>query len=681
MKFVYPEFLWALFALLIPIIIHLFNFRRYKKLYFSSLTFIKQVDQQTKSTKRLRHFIILLSRLLALGLIILAFAQPFIPAKNENENGGKPVLAIYIDNSFSMTAKGTEGELLSESREMARKMINDASLETRILLNTNYMGGLEQRLLTKAEALEKIDKINPTPLIRQLDDVLNWQRNFLNQQNNSNEKLGTRQYVFFSDFQTVTSSFSNLKKDESSFYYPIKLIPQIKGNCYVDSVWFSSPIQRTGQNNELNIRVVNDGEEDLTNVEVHVDIEGINRDVFMDLPANKKSTTTVNYTEPGPGFKIGKVSVNDKQLFWDDDYHFSYSVKEKVNVLVLNGESNNASVSQVYNLEKYYKVSSINQGSFTNDQLNGMDLLFLNGIDELPSSLAETVKSFVESGGTVALFPGGKCEFSSWNALLNNLSLPNLGSTISAGTKIDRLIYEDPFFSGMFDKKKENLNLPSVAKSYRIIPNGNSQFFELIKMQNGMPLFLKAKNGLNAFLFTSSLESSFGTFTSDALFPSIVLRIGEMSQRKAPTSITIGKESFYPLYNKADNETPIHIKNEKIDFIPSTKKIGLINYLSLSGNEALERLLSGSYELVDESKLGVLSLNYDRIESSTKALSKEEIEEGLKPYFKNIAYREISQGQSLTKIDIDRPFEYWMICLLMGGLFLILEMLIIKLWK
>ena len=116
MKFVYPEFLWAFGVLIIPIIIHLFNFRKYKTLYFSSLRFIQFVDQQTRSTQKLKHLLVLIARILAFSFFVIAFSQPYIPASNSNSKGGKPVISIYIDNSFSMAMKGTEGELISEAR-------------------------------------------------------------------------------------------------------------------------------------------------------------------------------------------------------------------------------------------------------------------------------------------------------------------------------------------------------------------------------------------------------------------------------------------------------------------------------------------------------------------------------------------------------------------------------------
>jgi hypothetical protein len=195
MKFVYPEFLWSLLLLAIPIIIHLFNFRRYKTLYFSSLQFIKHVDQQTRSTQKLKHLLVLLSRIFALAALIVAFAQPYKPVSATNSTAGKPVLAIYIDNSFSMTAKGTEGELLSEAREVARKIIEKASLKTLILLHTNKMSGIEQHFISRAEALDRLDKITPIPLTRQIDDVIAWQRNFIEKESETNQRTGSKQHI------------------------------------------------------------------------------------------------------------------------------------------------------------------------------------------------------------------------------------------------------------------------------------------------------------------------------------------------------------------------------------------------------------------------------------------------------------------------------------------------------
>ena len=100
MSFVYPQFLWALTALAIPILIHLFNFRKTIRIFFSNTRFLKQVKQETTRKRKLKQYLILASRLLFIFFLVMAFAQPFLPAK-EQMTAGKEII-IYLDNSFSM---------------------------------------------------------------------------------------------------------------------------------------------------------------------------------------------------------------------------------------------------------------------------------------------------------------------------------------------------------------------------------------------------------------------------------------------------------------------------------------------------------------------------------------------------------------------------------------------------
>src|ERR1700685_3871109 len=100
MQFLHPGFLWALTALAVPIIVHLFNFRRYKTVYFSNVKFLRELKEETSSRSRLKHWLVLASRLLAVAFLVMAFAQPFIPNKHNKFGGGKKYVSIYIDNSF-----------------------------------------------------------------------------------------------------------------------------------------------------------------------------------------------------------------------------------------------------------------------------------------------------------------------------------------------------------------------------------------------------------------------------------------------------------------------------------------------------------------------------------------------------------------------------------------------------
>ena len=681
MKFVYPAFLWSLLALAIPVIIHLFNFRKYKTLYFSSLKFIQHIDQQTRSTQKLKHLLVLIARLLALTALIVAFAQPFMPLKDETSSGGKPVMAIYIDNSFSMTAKGTEGELLSEACEMARKLIKKAPIETRILLNTNKMDGVEQRLLSKVAALQEIDKIIPSAIVRKLDDVINWQKAFIEKENASIQRLGVRQFIFFSDFQKQSARFTNLKSDAANYYYPIAVRPQKTANCYVDSVWFESPIRKINENNTLFIRVGNSGNEAIQNLELHCTVDRSKRDVFLDIPAKGKVTTSINYSDISNGFKKGKITLNDAQLFWDDDFYFSYTINASTSILIVDGENASPTIDRVYKVESFYKTTSVKQESCTLDAIKKADLVVLNGLNDIPSGLRENLIRFSKSGGSIAFFPGEKINIGAWNTCLNQLNLPSLSSlSTEGGTTIKKLYYEDPFFKGMFEKEKETIHFPAVTKVYRANPSG--AHLNLIQLQNSAPLFVRASGKFASFLFTSCLTPTFGSFTTNALYPAILLRIAEMSQRKTPNNLTIGKDASFPVYAVFNAENPIHLIKENKDFIPQMKDNGFNSELSISGQQALELLDAGNYTIKTSENLGYLSLNYDRIESETTYYTEEEIKTELDNQgIKNSISSEITNGQSNTKVELEKPYEYWKLCILLALIFLLTELLLLKLWK
>jgi hypothetical protein len=680
MEFLYPNALWFLFLLAIPIIIHLFHFRRHKTLYFSSLKFIQYVEQENKSAKKLRNLLVLIARLLALIFLILAFAQPSFTDSKAKNSVGKNVVAIYIDNSYSMSAKGTEGELLSEAREMARRIISNAPLETGFLLNTNKLDGIEQRIVSKMEAVEYLDKITYSPLTRKTDEVINWQKNFLKKENAEQQRIGKQQFVVLSDFQKNTFSAKQLKADDKNDFFPIQLIPQKIENVTIDSIWFSNPFHKKGEPNELFIQLRNYADKDALNMELHLEMGKSKRDMFIDVPANKKVQTSFQFTETEFGFKTGKLTINDKQLFWDDDFYFSYNVAKKSNVLIINGKDASADVQKVFNVEPFYETKSISEFEFSKDNLNAANLLVLNGLNEIPSGLISEIIDFSADGGSVFVLPGANIQKNDYANLLRSLNLPTLGALNNSGLKINKIQYKDPFFKGVFEKENENLNVPSISKAYSVSQMRQSTAFTLVELKNGEPLLLRSNQ--NAYLFLSSLQADFSNFSSNALFPTILLRAGELSIRSYPLFSMIGKESKIPVFEEIQNENPLKLESKSIEFIPLIQKIGNRSYFSISGMEAVEKLKPSNYSIVNDGIIGNLALNYDRSESNNSLMEKEAIIESFASQgIKNCNFSTIQDGQSKSPIAIDKPAKFWRILLLLSLLFVLFEIALLKFWK
>ena len=164
MKFVHPEILWALTALSIPIIVHLFNFRKFRKVQFSNVSFLREIRQETKSKSRLKHLLILFSRLLAVAAIVFAFAQPYFPRSDSSILPGDKAVSLYIDNSFSMEAQGEQGLLLELAKSKAIEVAAAYGATDRFQLLTNDFEGRHQRFVGRDEVVEMIQAVGFSPV-------------------------------------------------------------------------------------------------------------------------------------------------------------------------------------------------------------------------------------------------------------------------------------------------------------------------------------------------------------------------------------------------------------------------------------------------------------------------------------------------------------------------------------
>jgi hypothetical protein len=576
-----------------------------------------------------------------------------------------------------MQSRGSEGELLSEARENAKELVINSQESALFMINTNELNGREERILNKAEAIEKLENITYSPISRKLDDIISWQNKQLN---NEEDSITSNRYLF-SDFQKATSTSINDGISNASVY-PIQLIPENKDNLYIDSVWFSSPIHQVNKRKELNFKIVNKSGTDLENAEVNISIPPFNKIIYVDVPASSYKTSMISYTDKEYGYKTGEISVVDKHIFFDDKFFFSYNVQKEVNILILGGEDQVPNIGIIYELENFYKATEKEITSVTREDFKDKDLIVINGSNDLSSGIQTYLKEFESTGGSILLFPGKTPNKTDWNNYLSKVKLPSMGAEISTGTKIKTLTYKDPFFRSVFEKESSNLNLPAVSKIFRP-GESSSPVNELITLQNGLSLLTYNSNKGSVMMFYSSLSSDFGNFSTDALFSTILLRAAEKSKRKSPLYLKIGWDSSFPVYNAPKEEQAIKVTSESNEFIPENTEVSGVTYLSVKNVSDKGELSAGNYTIKsNKSNLGILSLNYDRIESNPDLLTKESIQELFSNVDQsNIKFAEISSDNPFSTLEIDKPYPYWKICIVITLIFVFTEMLIVRFFK
>ena len=679
MKFAYPEFLYAFLVLLIPIIIHLFNFRRYKTLYFSSLQFLKKLDEQTKSVKQIKNWLVLILRLLAFSFLVLAFAQPYLPGKENRSSAGQGALAVYLDNSFSMSAMATNGSLLNQGKEVVREVVEKSQPGTNLLLVTDDLKGKESRLVRKADFLDRLDRIDYTANSKPLKSPLKFMSDALDDQFIE----GDRQYIIVSDFQKMDEDFDNLKIDTSGIYYPFKVIPQSYDNLYIDSVWFSMPLRKINQPNELNVRIANTSSSDLANVSLNLEVGDVTRDILVDLPKDAKEVVTVNYTDQSYGLKHGKVEISDDQLFFDDAFHFSYKLVEEINILLINGEKANEYPQKVFSTDKMFNLQSVDIKQLKLSELTKNDLVVLNELKEIPSALISKVKEFTEGGGKLLIIPHEEINLTTYNQLISSYKLPLFAKKEENERRLSNLDFNHSFFRGMFRKKSTNINLPKIKNLYKPTVRTESSFNSLISFEDNTPFFVSSSSDQECFVFYAGTDENFGDLKNHSIFVALLLRIGALSQSKNELFATLGEQLAYKLPIKIENPSDIKLTSDDgFEFIPQIQNRGGSSVI-LMEQDLVENIKAGNHFVnYKGEKIDVLSLNYGRGESVFQTYDENEILDQFKSLgAKNIQMSSFEDLKDVAQLRLDKPTEYWRILLILTLICLLVEILILKFWK
>ena len=677
MNFLYPNTLWFLLLLSIPILIHLFHFRRHKKIYFSSLRFLQSFQKEKKAVKKLQNVIILCLRLIALGFLILAFAQPTF-----NENGindsDEPIISLYIDNSYSMSAKGFRGELLSEAKETAKEFINSNPKDQRYTISSNDLGALQKRILNAKDAQIEIDKLQYTPLQRTFSSIFNWHNDLKIEAANKNKALKFN-CMFLSDFQKDFFDISSIKKDPETNLNIWQFAPQKIENCFIDSLWFGTKTHRVGEDSELFFRLNNTGSETLVNFEVKVTANTFSKDLFIDLP--KKGTVISSVTIPNKqkSFVNGKIELQDQSIFWDDDFFFCFQNSTESKVLIINGKDAVSSVNKAFNTEAFFKITETDIQRVNQSAIYQQQLVVLNGIRNISSGLRADLLKFKKNGGLIFILPSIEVDINQMNPLLEALDLPVIEGLKEVNLKANNLALKDPIFKGVFEDQEETLNLPSFKKLFKSNYKQTTAL-PLLSLRDESPVLFRSLD--NSFVLFSGLDENCSDLIQNTLFPVLCIRIAETAGNTSLPYHYIGQSELIPFEKSIGGDGPVKLQNTTTDFIPKIIQEGSYNYLDISGIEAMENLSHGNYFLNQNEPAKTLSLNYSRLESSTKYMRLVEIKKQLSNAgLKNVKTEFFNETTDITSFKIDNNNEYWRICIFITVLAIFCEILIAKFWK
>jgi len=682
MSFVFPTFLYALFTILIPVIIHLFNFRKYKKIYFTNVKFLRELKQESQSKSRLKEILILISRILAISALVFAFAQPVLVNDTTKVKTGNKAIGVYIDNSFSMEGVNKNGSLLENAKKRAKEIVAAFGNADKFMLLTNDFEGKHQRFISKEEINEAIDEVKISSAVKSLSSVIKRQQDFLR-----GAKLNDMRSFVISDFQKSISDFKNFPNDTAIINSLIAVNANTSDNVYIDTCWFDSPVQQKGVVQKLNIRVYNKSNKAIENGTIRLTINNKQTGIAsFNAEAQSKTETQLTFECKEEGFNFCSLELDDYPITFDDELFFTFNSKLNIQALVINGKSSETgsyfkSLMQSDSLFSFYENNelSIDYGLFAK-----ANLIILNEVENFSSGLISEINKYMQAGGHLVLIPAKKMEASNYGEFYKALSLPAPGNTDTTTLKVEKTDFKTGFYEGVFDKIDERIDLPVIKKRFMTNLSSRSNLKPILKLMNGETWLGELDNNTSKlYLFSGPLDVASSNFCKHALFVPTIYKMAINSLKAIPPYYYTQNNSVIQINaisNKGDE--PFHLKslNNKSDIIPEIR-VGNNRLNIFTQGQIVE---PGFYNLTLQTQtLQALAFNFNRLESGLEFYTNDEMENNLGENHL-VSYKTIIAGEkTLTSsvAEISGNTKLWKLFVILTLIFVAIEIALIRFLK
>lgn len=587
MHFKHPEVLYFLFLLLLPILVHLFQLRRFKTEYFTNVRFLSELVVQTRKSSKLKKYLLLFTRLLLLAFLILAFTQPYFEAKDHKNATNE--LYIVLDNSFSMQAKGKKGELLKRAVQDLLENAPENSTFSLITCTDNFWN-------TDIKSVQKeLQNLSYSATPFQPERVL--------------AKIKAHPTAFKKDIVVITdgvgldaNAFGEPQPNENLYF----IIPEAEktNNVAIDSVYMH---QTLDQFYEIGVAVTAYGND------------------FKDIPLaiyNKGklvAKTLVNFKQPKQQLKFnlpkedfhGYVTLNDNALEYDNTYYFSLSQPQKSNVISIGPSSASAFLKKIYTPEEF-NYSHYELRNLDYNAIEKQDAIIVNELQDIPSALQTTLKAFVAKGGNVILIPGANSNQTALNALTKALGGDySYGNWKMEEQLISKINFKHPLYRTVFEKETNNFQYPKTKGSYTI----QSALPSVLEYNDQRPFLSATTNGIaQIYFFAAPINSDNSNFcNSPYLIVPTFYTMALSAQKTGINALIIGDNKPFITNSMLGKDEIVSITNGKESFIPVQQimnqkvKLTFNEHPNTAGNFQIDR--KGQF-------MENLSFNYARTESN-----------------------------------------------------------------
>jgi len=685
MQFLYPSFLFGLLAVSVPVAIHLFNFRRTRRVFFTNVSLLKTVQTETKSFRRLKHLLILACRCLAIICLVLAFAQPYRPSQSRLGLSRQGLTSLYLDNSYSMQNEENEKRYLDIATGKLDELLTIFRNASSLQLITNDFSAQEQAVGTAEALRDRVTTVRFAPTARTLAEVYRRQANLMATRNSA----ATSQLFWFSDFQKSTAGdLTRLQIDTAHRVFLVPLNAKPTRNVYVDSVWLSTPFVREMQNNTLNVRVRNSGEETVRNLSVRLYMDQTQASTAsVTLPGRGAATATLNFNVTQKGFRQGRIAFEDYPITFDNEYFFVLQASPPIRVLHLyEQKSPTGYVENVYGNDSLFITRSFSVQNVDVGQLKSADLVVLEGLSQVSGSLQTELARFVRQGGSVSIFPPTNPNVSNWSPFLSALGVGSVQSLASRPAEpVSAPNRQSPFFRDVFEQSNQQalLNLPDAVPVWQWRAAGEP----LLSLRSGATLLSQSRAGQGyVYVFGAPLATEYGNLPQHALFVPVMYKLAALSVRPQRTAYSFDENTLEMAVQNPKPNAVYRLKREKTELIPVQRLNGTQLIMELPKSNQLsagQELEAGYYELqVDGQTEKLLAFNHGNRESDMNFYTPDELRRVFASQKNVQVFDSINDGDFVQELQDQNMGSHWWKYFVIAALaFFLAEIAVIRLMR
>ncbi len=672
MQFLFPGVLWGLLALAVPIIIHLFHFRRYKQVYFTNVKFLKEVKEERSASRKLRNLLVLLTRLLAVALLVIGFAQPFIGDKDKSID--QKLVSVFVDNSFSMTSLSSDVPLIEKGKKRASDIVQSYQETDRFQVLTHDYSGMTSKILSQEEALEAIKTIEITPKVKSLNTILQKQKQTFEKQK------GKRTFFMLSDFQ---KSITDLPIETDTTFalslVPLKAVTQ--QNISIDSAYFTSPVALIGQRNSLLVKLTNYSDTKQDEVTLTVLQNGQKKPAgSFSIDANSSRTDTVNLTMLSEGKQDITLQIRDYPIQFDDQYYLSTLISNDNRVLAISDSGTNKYVKAVFDAIPAISLTQSNIKSLDYSTFSDYKLIILEDVANLSSGLSSELDGFIRKGGNVVCFPPQSASINSLNQFFDKLGVPRITQWETVDNTVFGINTDEFVFNKVYTKRRSNADLPKVTGQYRFANTSNKAGETLLSYRSGSAFVTKyLREEGHLYVCAAPLDRRYSELVEYAeVFVPMIYKMTFAQGSETPLAYQIGKTNTIKVpYASSNAESIVTLKGDQAEYIPQQTNQGATTELIVK-DEITE---AGFYTLNNGDKMiRSVAFNHNRLESDPAVFAYSELSEQYGDTY--TIYDSQGASEFLAKLkEKEEGVFLWKWCLIFALIFLAVETLILRYWR